>query len=229
MTAVLNIILLALVAIAVLLGLYFIVKGFSARTNIHREAYNVGQTEARRQVRINWIRGLVFLFLGLIFLGLFALRPLVLPADSTPVAEGPTPGATATIETAATPTLPAPTAEPSPTVQAASPTPEPTAAPTDTPTPQTAVVSSGVGVWLRGAPSTAGEQLEWLLDGTLVTLLPQQQTADELLWQQVETDGGQVGWVAYDFLLIGAQPTIAPPAETTPAGGESTPEPTPEV
>ena len=65
-------------------------------------------------------------------------------------------------------------------------------------------VSSGVGVWLRGAPSTTGEQLEWLLDGTLVTLLGQQETADDLLWEQVRTEGGVEGWVASDFLSITA-------------------------
>ena len=80
-----------------------------------------------------------------------------------------------------------------------------TAAPAVAPTPQTATVSSGVGVWLRGAPSTTGEQLEWLLDGTLVTLLPGQQTADDLLWQQVRTEAGVEGWVARDFLAISEQ------------------------
>jgi hypothetical protein len=64
------------------------------------------------------------------------------------------------------------------------------------------VVSSGVGVWLRGAPSTSAEQLEWLLDGTAVTLLSGQETADDLLWQQVRTEAGVEGWVARDFLTV---------------------------
>jgi len=80
----------------------------------------------------------------------------------------------------------------------------PTDAPTNTPEPvvDTAVVSSGVGVWLRSAPSTSGEQLEWLLDGTILTLLEGQQTADELLWQQVQTASGITGWVAADFIIV---------------------------
>ncbi|MBX7253849.1 MAG: SH3 domain-containing protein, partial [Candidatus Promineofilum sp.] len=91
------------------------------------------------------------------------------------------------------------------TVLPASPTPEATAAATATTPVQTATVSSGVGVWLRGAPSTTGEQLEWLLDGTVVTLLPGQQTADDLLWQQVRTEAGVEGWVARDFLTVEGQ------------------------
>jgi hypothetical protein len=66
---------------------------------------------------------------------------------------------------------------------------------------ETAVVSSGVGVWLRATPSTTGEQLEWLLDGTVLVLLDGQETADDLLWQQVQTEAGVTGWVAADFLL----------------------------
>ena len=42
-----------------------------------------------------------------------------------------------------------------------------------------------------------GEQLEWLLDGTLVTLLPGQQTSDDLLWQQVRTEA-----VSYTHLTL---------------------------
>ena len=40
---------------------------------------------------------------------------------------------------------------------------------------------------------------------TLVTLLPGQQTADDLLWQQVRTEAGVEGWVARDFLAISEQ------------------------
>jgi hypothetical protein len=55
---------------------------------------------------------------------------------------------------------------------------------------------------LRGTPSTSGEQLEWLLDGTVVTLLAGRETADELNWQQVRTEAGVEGWVASDFLTV---------------------------
>lgn len=229
MATVLNIVLLSLVALSILVGIIFIARGFGSRSSVHRQAYNVGQTEARRMSRVNWIRGLVFFGLGLIFLGLFAILQFISPFESETVSTAPTRSPTLTIPPAATATT-QPTPEPSPTFDTASPTPEPTVAPTDTPAPLTAVVSSGVGVWLRGAPSTAGQQLEWLLDGTVVTLLPEQQTADDLLWQQVQAEDGQVGWVAYDFLIIG-EPTAAPPPELAPppGGEEVTPEPTPEV
>ncbi len=80
----------------------------------------------------------------------------------------------------------------------------PTAAPTVTfaptvtpiPPPQTAVVNSEVGVWLRSAPSTAGEQVEWLLNGTELIVLPGKQSADDLEWQQVRAPSGNEGWVA---------------------------------
>ncbi len=103
------------------------------------------------------------------------------------------PAATAPATTEAAP-------QASPTVLPASPTAQATVAATIAPTPQTATVSSGVGVWLRGAPSTTGEQLEWLLDGTTRHPLPGQETADDLLWQQVRTEAGVEGWVARDFL-----------------------------
>lgn len=203
MTSVLNIVLLSLAGLSILAAAYFIVKGLGARSSIHRQAYSVGQVEARRASQVNWIRAGVFLLAGLIFLGVFLIRPLVgglspaeVPTPQTTTVPGQTPQPNPEIA----PTEPL--AQPSPTGQPATPTTQATAAPTETPTPQTATVSSGVGVWLRGAPGTSGEQLEWLLDGTVVTLLPGQQTTDALLWQQVRTEGGVEGWVAMDFLTV---------------------------
>lgn len=205
MTVVLNIALLSLAVLSVLAALYFVMKGMGARSSINRQAYSVGQVEARRSSLVHWVRAAFFLLVGLIFLGIFAVRPLLSGRVAT--AE-PTPPPT--LPAQATPTAPSapvvqPTiapAQPSPTSPPVSPTPQATAAPTGTPAPQTATVSSGVGVWLRGAPSTSGEQLEWLLDGTVVTLLAGQQTADDLLWQQVQTQTGVEGWVARDFLTV---------------------------
>jgi hypothetical protein len=204
-TTVLNIVLLLLAGLSILGALYFLAKGLGARSRITRQAYSVGQVEARRTSLLNWVRA-GFLFLAaLIFLGIFAVRPLLSGREPDAV---PTPTllpATPPPDATAAATVPATTQSPaqaSPTVLPASPTAQTTVAPTVAPTPQTATVSSGVGVWLRGAPSTTGEQLEWLLDGTLVTLLPGQQTADDLLWQQVRTEAGVEGWVARDFLAV---------------------------
>lgn len=207
MTTVLNIVLLSLAALSILGGLYFVAKGLGARSSIHRQAYSVGQVEARRTSMLNWLRAGFLLVIGLIFLGIFAVRPLLsdraaepTPAPTLPAAT-PAPQVTADATTPADDTPAAP-AVASPTILPASPTPQATVAPTATTAPQTATVSSGVGVWLRGAPSTTGEQLEWLLDGTVVTLLPGQQTADDLVWQQVRTEAGIEGWVALDFLTV---------------------------
>jgi hypothetical protein len=205
-TTVLNIVLLSLAGLSALAAIYFIAKGFQAKSKISRQAYSVGQVEIRRSSLIYWIRAAFLFFVALIFLGIFAVRPLIsrvgAGTEPNPTIPAVDPGATQP-ETA---TEPAPTAGPaiesSPTGPVASPTPQATTAPTATTSPTTAVVSSGVGVWLRGTPSTSGEQLEWLLDGTVVTLLAGQETADELNWQQVRTEAGVEGWVASDFLTV---------------------------
>jgi hypothetical protein len=208
-TTVLNIALLSLAGLSFLAAIYFVTKGFGARSRINRQAYSVGQVEVRRTSLIYWIRAAFLLLVGLVFLGIFAVRPLISRGGASPE-----PTAIPAIDQEATPpavaTEPAPitepTAEPSPTGPVASPTPQATVAPTATSAPTMATVSSGVGVWLRGAPSTSGEQLEWLLDGTVVTLLPGQETADDLLWQQVRTEAGVEGWVARDFLAVSEPP-----------------------
>ncbi len=210
MTTVLNVVLLSLAGLSALVALYFIARGLQAKSRINRQAYSVGQVEVRRSSLIYWIRAAFLFFVALIFLGIFFVRPLIsregASTEPTPTIPVTDPGVTQP-ESA---TDPAPTAgpslEPSPTGPVASPTPEATAAPTATTAPTTAIVSSGVGVWLRGSPSTSGEQLEWLLDGTVITLLGGQETADELNWQQVRTEAGVEGWVASDFLTIN-QPT----------------------
>jgi hypothetical protein len=197
---------LSLVGLSVLAAIYFIAKGFQAKSKISRQAYSVGQVEVRRSSLIYWIRAAFFLLVALIFLGIFAVRPLISrdgpSTETNPTVPAVDPGATQPeTATESAPTA-GPTVEPTPTGPVASPTPQATAAPTATTAATTAVVSSGVGVWLRGTPSTSGEQLEWLLDGTVVTLLAGQETADELSWQQVRTEAGVEGWVASDFLTI---------------------------
>lgn len=204
MIAVLNVVLLLLAGVSILAAIYFVMKALGAKSSIGRQAYSVGQVEAKRVSQIHWVRAAFLFLVGLIFLGIFTIRPLF---SRSGAAIAPTPTISA-VDPAPTETLaePAPAITPiieaSPTTAPASPSPEATVEPTVTVAPQTATVSSGVGVWLRGAPSTAGEQLEWLLDGTVVTLLAGQETADDLLWQQVRTEGGVEGWVARDFLAV---------------------------
>lgn len=217
MTAVLNIVFAVIAGVAILAALYYGGRAVIRRGQPTDSAYNVGRLEARRSVQIDLVRALASIVVALIFLGAFGLtprpvEPLISPTEPSLVQDDATetPTDPPTLVPTDSPTLtPAPPIvtetdpiEPSP-VLTAPPTTQPTAEPTDTlePVAETAVVSSGVGVWLRSAPSTSGEQLEWLLDGTILTLLDGQETADDLLWQQVQTEAGVIGWVAADFLL----------------------------
>ncbi|MAU00333.1 MAG: hypothetical protein CL608_24595 [Anaerolineaceae bacterium] len=213
MTAVLNIVFAVIAGVAILAALYYGGRAVIRRGQPTDSAYNVGRLEARRSVQIDLIRALASIVVALIFLGAFGLtprpvEPLISPTEPAPMLDATNvpPEPTSVTPTDPPTLLPAtPTVtETDPVEPSPLPTSPPTAAPTATPEPaaETAVVSSGVGVWLRAAPSTTGEQLEWLLDGTVLTLLDGQETADDLLWQQVQTETGLIGWVAADFLLI---------------------------
>lgn len=214
MTAVLNIVFAGIAGLAILAALYYGGRAIIRRGKPTESAYNVGRLEARRSVQVDLIRALAAIVVALIFLGAFGLtprpvEPLISPTE--PVLLEATDVPTEPAATTAPIDLPAPE-QATPTVEPDEPTTAPTTPPTDEPTPaptntpepvvDTAVVSSGVGVWLRAAPSTTGEQVEWLLDGTLLTLLEGQETADDLLWQQVQTQTGLTGWVAADFIVI---------------------------
>lgn len=206
--AAINIALLILAGLCLLGAVAFALRAVRARSSIARQPYNVGLQETQQSVQVNLIRAFIALILGLLLLGVFGIRPreatptepateptLVAPATAPPVAATPTTGSVI---------VPLETAGPgeTPTTSPATPTAEPTLTPV--PQPTTATVSSGVGVWLRSSPSTSGEQLEWLLDGTVVNLLPGEETGDDLLWRQVQTIEGLEGWVAADFLIVSA-------------------------
>ena len=205
---VINIVIPLLAGISIVLALFFILRALQQRSELARAAYSVGRQEARQAMQVDVARGIAAFLVGLILWGVFGLSPRPVesalpPTDLTPAtspagAINATNTPTATVEVAPTDT---PTLEPSPTVPEATVTETPL--PTDTPAPEpsTATVSSGVGVWLRAAPGTNTEQLEWLLDGTVVTLLEGYETADDLEWQQVQTPTGSVGWVAVPFIV----------------------------
>lgn len=82
-------------------------------------------------------------------------------------------------------------------------TPTPTDTPTNTPiptaTPRLATVAFPFGLNLRTNPSPQAELIRLLPQGTVVTLLDNQQETDGETWQQVEVDG-QTGWVLAAFL-----------------------------
>lgn len=215
MTAVLNIVLPVLASFCVVAALVFLVRAFNSRKRIPRQVYGVGQVEARRTMQIGFLRAIAAFVVGALLLGTWAgvltFSPLEPPSEDgqgviptqlqiiapTETAVSATMTPTVTMTISASPTT-APTA--TNTVPAATETPRPTPTATPTPAPATATVSSGVGVYLRAEPTTDGEQIEWVLEGTLLILLPGRVQADEFEWQQVRSPAGNEGWVAVPFI-----------------------------
>ena len=204
MAVILNIVLPILAGLSILAMFYFIWRAFNSRYKSARQPYNVGRVEAHKTAKVNALRAIFSLLLALIFFAVIGVSlrieelapaPMVTP---TPETESSTP--VATLVPTATKSIS--TSEPSPTSPLATATSTPPPTVTSTPQPLTATVSSGVGVWLRDLPGTETEQLEWLLDGTILIVLSGQETADDFLWQQVQTGEGLIGWVASDFIAI---------------------------
>ncbi|HSN94137.1 MAG TPA: SH3 domain-containing protein [Anaerolineaceae bacterium] len=93
-----------------------------------------------------------------------------------------------TIVPSNTPTLP-PTA---------TQTPEPTS--TSTPAPIRAYVVAVDGMYVRTEPSLSSGYVDYLPYDTIVTLLNEIVTADDLNWAKVLLEDGQIGWTLADFL-----------------------------
>lgn len=204
MAVILNIVLSILAGLSILAMFYFIWRAFSSRYKSARQPYDVGRQEAHQAAKVNAIRAIFFLFLALIFLAVISISPRIdqlLPAPTvTPPPKTISPSPAATLVPTATKSVS--TSEPNPTSPLTTATAILLPTVTSTPQPLTATVSSGVGVWLRDLPGTETEQLEWLLEGTILTVLSGQETADDLPWQQVQTEDGLIGWVAADFIAI---------------------------
>jgi hypothetical protein len=123
--------------------------------------------------------------------------------DSSGEISTPTPDAATTAPTAATPTAvpntPTPTSSPT---QTPTPTPTVTPTPTLTPTPiegPTAVIDVGGGtVWLRSSPD--GQNMLILNHGDTVILLSGHANRAGILWREVSTVQGDVGWIRAQFL-----------------------------
>ena len=221
MTAVVNFVILLLAVSAFIVAIYFAIRAFGYKGQSTTATYNVGQVEARRSMQVDFIRAGAAFLVGLIMLGVISwLNPFGdgLSDDQNGIIEAePSPVFTAVPTTAVPSPLPTNTAdqpaiiEPAVTATAVPLPPSPTPLlpatdtavplPTDTPQPTTATVQSGVGVWLRSIPSTDGEQVEWLLDGTILELLPGLESDDDLDWQQVRAPSGSEGWVAVPFIV----------------------------
>jgi hypothetical protein len=208
-------IILLMASASILTALFFGLRARRLRSRSAQATYGVAQQERRRAMQVDLVRGIVAVFLGLILFGVVGLSPRPETNEVPDTRVTPTPEATLAAPPTVTPTATSVPAEPAvspsdtplPEATATSPlsseTPTEEPAPTLTPSPSppaTATVKSEVGVWLRSIPSVEGEQLEWLLDGTIVTLLPGLESADELEWQQVISPNGVAGWVAVPFI-----------------------------
>jgi hypothetical protein len=202
-----NVILPVLAAVTIVTALFFIGRAFLQRAHRARQPYGVGQQEIRRAMQVDFIRGFAAAIVGLLLLLVSGLGEVAESAVSQPPVEPTgiveTAPDTGTTTLTPTPTTIVATGTPTPTPDESTATPTITTTPTATsqPEPETAVVQSGVGVWLRSAPSADSEQLEWLLDGTVLTLLPGQQMGEEFEWQEVRAPSGQEGWVAVEFII----------------------------
>lgn len=123
------------------------------------------------------------------------------------------------------PTLIRLTAPPSPTATATRPFPTPTTIPTFTPAPTpdiytppeqvtvgyyaSVIGTGGVGVTVRGGPSTNNVALTVAEEGGLLRVIGGPEEGDERLWWEVRLGNGAEGWVAGDFLAPAA-PTRTP-------------------
>lgn len=204
MAVLFNIALPILAVLSIVAGFYFLLRAVTARSKASQQAYDVGRVETRQKAQVNLVRAFVAFVFAVVLLAVIFTGPRVMATMPQPT---PTPLPTAVSPTTA-PTKTA-THTPVPTLSKATatspvPTATSTAFPTETPTaqPLTATVTSGVGVYLRGEAGTETAELEYLPDGTVLFVMEGQQIADELQWQQVQTDTGLVGWVASEFITI---------------------------
>ena len=117
-------------------------------------------------------------------------------AEAAEVTDSPTPAPSPT-ETA----TPSPTPSPTPTM---TPSPTVTPTPTLTPTPiegETAVVNTTGGtLWVRRLPGLQAQTLVLLQNGDVVILQPGHANQSGILWREVSTVAGVVGWVQAEFL-----------------------------
>jgi len=83
-------------------------------------------------------------------------------------------------------------------------TPTPTPTPTITPTPiegETAVISTqGSTLWVRRSPG--GQQLALVRDGDVVILQDGRANRSGLVWREIRTVDGTLGWVQEEFLTF---------------------------
>ncbi|GAB4276689.1 MAG: hypothetical protein Kow0080_27100 [Candidatus Promineifilaceae bacterium] len=214
MTAVFRVVLAVLAGITLFASLFFILRAFGRRGKQHVALYGVARQEAIHAMKVDLLWALAGVVLVGIVWAAYLLLPFGTDSGDAPVVElqaTVTPVKVVTLTSVPTAVFPQPSATNTPASQptaVSNPTntPEPTAtetpAATATPAQQTAVVTSGVGVWLRAEPNTDSEQLEWVLEGTVLVVLEGEAKSDDYTWQQVRTPQGNEGWVATEFITF---------------------------
>ena len=121
-----------------------------------------------------------------------------------------------------TPTVIVLTAPPSPTATATPDLPTPTAVPTTTPVATRdfsvppdemqpdfyarVANTAGVGVTVRGGPSTNNAAITIAQEGAIVFVLAGPEQGNELLWWNIRLEDGTEGWAAADYLEPSAGP-----------------------
>lgn len=133
----------------------------------------------------------------------------MIPPTAAPVSTAPIVFATASPQPTLITAFPTPIPPPATatSVRAAIPTPAP--AP---PRPLYVANTGGDGLALRGSPSSGGERIAVLPEGTTLTPTGPEEQTDGRRWRQVRDPQGREGWVAADFL------SASPPAASLTAG-----------
>ncbi len=125
-------------------------------------------------------------------------------STSEPIATNAPPTETPTATQTPTPIdTPTPTATPTQTpTSTATPTPTNSPTPTATPTPidgETAVIETGGGtIWLKRSPG--GQNLVVIQNGEIVLLENGRANQGGILWREVRTVDGTLGWVQDEFI-----------------------------
>jgi Bacterial SH3 domain len=185
---------------------YNLVTAYRARREGRSAMFGAERQAASDRVTRSGVFGLALVGLTLLFFGL-----ALLGAAGSPSAEPATrpPSRTATPRAGITPSLvltltkqptsSLPTVPPPPP---ATNTPSPVVATSDGSRKTAVVTGTGDvgGLSLRKTPN--GELIDKLLDGTVVELLGESQTAVGLEWKKVRDPKGREGWVAGQYLIV---------------------------
>ncbi len=66
--------------------------------------------------------------------------------------------------------------------------------------------TNGIGVTVRGGPSTDNVRLQLLNEGSVALVIGGPQEGNSFVWWQIQLEDGTEGWVAADFLVPAVPP-----------------------